>query len=278
MCLREGRESCLFQVSTGPMVILAVDAASKRRVATRGSARSITTTATAPPAAGVKRVYRQKALQREVADLAPIRSYNVTGIKRNTPTALFQEWVAKPVLKVMLKLQKVDLPKPTELRARVAALARWNKLRASGEVAQEQSSEVARLMPSPDESRVWRRGESAYYVGSIRDYLPAELVFWCQAVSERKIKYPEVKQLYESGRIRVPFSTIARWTTGKHKDGWKQFESEKSFKPLGAPPRVSHASQHQHRHALPPPHTHSPLPAGTHYFSGRVCDGPSCST
>ena len=241
---------------------------------TRSSNRKAPATVTDPPAESISQLRRKMALQREATELSTKKSYGSTGVKRGEPTPLYAEWMARPELKVMPKLQKEHMPTRTELHARVAALARWNKAkRAGGGAVEPVPNEVARLLPAADESRHWRRGESTYFVGSMRDYQPAELVFWCRAITERQVKYTELKELYESGRIRVPSGTVGRFTTGKQKDEWKKYETV-GFTPLGAPPRVRLP-----RTPCPPAtHTHSPTPpsvctSGTDSFARGIRHG-----
>ena len=191
------------------------------------------------------------------------RPYITTRVKRGEPTPLYAEWMARPVLTVMVKLQKADMPSPTALRARVAALARWNKAkRAGGAAVEPAQSEVARLLPAAGEARTWRRGESAYFVGSHRDYPPSELVYGCKAIAEHRIKMTELINLYAGGRIRVPAGTVGRLTRGKSKDGWRKYEGGDGFTALGAPPRVRVCPCAR----VPPPptsHTHR-SPFGVH--------------
>ena len=193
------------------------------------------------------------------------RPYITTGVKRGELTPLYTEWMARTlsVLTVMVKLQKADMPSPTALRARVAALSRWNKAKRAGGAAVEPAhSEVARLLPAAGEARTWRRGESAYFVGSHRDYALSELVYWCKAIAEHRIKMTELINLYAGGRIRVPAGTVGRLTSGKSKDGWRKYEGGDGFTALGAPPRVRVRPCAR----VPPPptsHTHR-SPFGVH--------------
>ena len=125
------------------------------------------------------------ALQKELDSLTEgKKQYKMTSFKRGEASPLFEEWSRKPTMVVLPKLKAKREPSLVELHVRIAALARWRKGAAGSEPPPRVASGVglskeARQLVEGDASRTWRRGESAMYVSTLRDYSPEVLAPHC---------------------------------------------------------------------------------------------------
>lgn len=122
--------------------------------------------------------------------------------------------------------------------ARKAAMARWHPRSNSTETDSTNglSSEAARLMPSADEIRNWRRGESEVQVGSYRQYSAAEMLEWVDRMLLKEMKWTELQKLYDEGRTPVPPAQIKRYIYGASaQQKLAKLRATMEFEKLGAP-------------------------------------------
>jgi hypothetical protein len=135
--------------------------------------------------------------------------------------------------------------KPAEskytLSKRHAALVRWkNEGKGVYSLGDLESvrGELGNLLPAASSSRNWRTRESDHFAGTRRDYSAEDLHWWCQTMSEKRLKWTEYEELYKEGRLRVPPSTIKAKLFREPVDAWKALATDGHLTQMGAPPKV----------------------------------------
>lgn len=188
-----------------------------------------------------RRAAREKEQAKLLADQEPKRAYEArTGVARGASTELFLEYSAKPPLVVVEQPVAAGQDKSAKrARAEAGARARWGG-----------SREERGILPVPEQQRAWRQSESAGHRGTHRDYTKDELVFWCEAISEGRVKLTELNQLYVENKIRISRNIASRWIYGVQRrdpttkqkiagewvvepDAWMQLRDGAAFKQMG---------------------------------------------
>ena len=92
----------------------------------------------------------------------PARSWTGTGVTRGQHTELYHKLKALPILQVAVTVNTNVSDSKVTLRARHAALVRWQKegkLQSTEDASEGVDREVANLLPAAGAARAWRVGE-----------------------------------------------------------------------------------------------------------------------
>ena len=204
---------------------------------------------------------RASAAQRELSGLggpAQPKAYEErTGTGHGEHTELFQRYS---------KLRRLRIgdddaaPSMTVSRARHAANTRWARARAAASGEGVPAAPAAPAGPSGSSpaptKRKRRRGEMEDERGAHRNYEKSELIYWCEAIAEGRIKTTELNQLYNEDKIRISWN-IAKsfihgkkdytkgskedrpWRPGMEPDAWRRLKAgDQDLKPVGRQPEV----------------------------------------